>query len=93
VLDGIEGNGAALDGISDRRRHRRQREDLQQSQNLNELPSATFVHAGFQQAAQLGEHIGQLPSLEWSGLVQCAGLLLQQGEIMQGIEHEVGTVV
>ena len=62
---------------------------FQKSQHLHEFPLAPPSHPGLQQTAQRSELFGELPSLQRSGLVQGRRLLLQQGQVADGIEDEV----
>ena len=45
-------------------------EGLEQSENLNIFPLAGLAHAGFEQAMQGGERLGQVPALQRCGLVE-----------------------
>src|SRR6476619_1465397 len=62
---------------------------LEQPENLDIFPLAGLAHAGLEQAMQGGERLGQVPALQWCGLVKGAGLLLEQRQIMQRVEDEV----
>jgi len=46
-------------------------------------------HAAFHQAAQRREFLGKVPALERSGLIQRIDLLLDQRQVMDGIEDNV----
>ena len=68
-------------------------ERLQQAQHLDELALAGLAHAGLEQAAQRRERLGQVPALQRCGLVERAGLLLEQRQVVQRVEDEVLTRV
>ena len=76
----------------------RHREGLEQAQDLDELAlagGAAVLRAqpGLEQPAQGRELRRQLPSLEWRRLVQRPDLLLQERQVVQRIEDEVGAPV
>jgi hypothetical protein len=93
VLHGIEADSAPRKGVAHGCRDLLDLERLHQTQDLHELTLALLAHASFEQAAQGGELLGQLPASQWRGLVERVDLLLNQGEVMQRIEHEVLTLV
>ena len=93
MLHGVEADGAACDRIANGGGDVVDAEDLHQSQHLHELALALLAHAGFQQPAQGGELLRQLPAGERRGLVQRVGLLLDQRQVVQRIEHEVLALV
>ena len=93
VLHGIKTDGAqpegVLHGVVDFLVDFLVGEIFQKSQHLHEFPLAPPSHPGLQQTAQRSELFGELPSLQRSGLVQGRRLLLQQGQVVDGIEDEV----
>ena len=80
VLHGVGGLPGGLPGG---------RKTFQKSQHLHEFPLAPPSHPGLRQTAQRSELFGELPSLQRSGLVQGRRLLLQPGQVVDGIEDEV----
>jgi hypothetical protein len=68
-------------------------EGLEEPQDLDVLPLARLAHPRFQQAAQGGERIGQVPSLQRRRLIEGADLLFQQGKEVHRIEDHVGLLV
>jgi hypothetical protein len=48
-----------------------------------------LCHAAFHQPAQRGEFLGQVPPLERCCLIQRIDLLLDQRQVIQGIEDDV----
>src|SRR3546814_9883095 len=75
-----------------------EREALQEPQDLDvfALAGGAVVAgplAGFQEAAQGGEGLGQVPLLERGGLVERADLVFEQREVVQRIEDKVLTLI
>jgi len=66
-----------------------QLEAFHEPEHLDVLPLAPPAHAGLQEAAQGGEFLGQIPLLQGSRLVQGPCLLLQQGQVVDGVVDEV----
>ena len=64
----------------------REGEGLHQPQHLHILAAAVFLQPRFQETAQRGEALRQLPAGQRCGLIQSACLLLDQRQIMQRIE-------
>ena len=67
-------------------------------QNLRELAFARglavlMTEPGLEQPKRRGEAVGQLPTWQRRCLVERAGLLLRQGEIVQRFEDEVVRLV
>ena len=89
VLHGIKTDGAQPEGVLHGVLDFLVGEIFQKSQHLHEFPLAPPSHPGLQQTAQRSELFGELPSLQRSGLVQGRRLLLQQGQVVAGIEDEV----
>ena len=75
-----------LQGIFDGVRYFREIEGLHQPQHLHILAAAMLLEPGFEQTPQFGEAVRQLPTGEWSGLVQSPRLLFEQRQIVQRIE-------
>src|ERR1035437_3161529 len=71
----------------------RHRKGLQQPQHLHVLPLAAFRQSRFQQPAQLGELLRQLPAHQWRGLIQRIRLLLQQRQVVQRVEDHIFPLV
>ena len=80
-------------GVTHGRRHVLNLERLHQARDLHELALALLAHARFQQAAQGGELLRQLPASQGRSLVERVDLLLEQGEVMQRVKHEVLALV
>ena len=59
------------DSIAHGRSHLLDPKRLHQAQHLDELALVRFAHAGFQQPAQRGELLRQLPAGQGGCLVQC----------------------
>jgi hypothetical protein len=60
---------------------------------LHELALAVLAHARFQQLAQGGELLRQLPVSQGRGLVERVDLLFDQGKVVQRVEHGVLALV
>src|ERR1017187_9711075 len=82
----IEADRAELQGVFDSMAYFREIEGLQQTQHLNILAAAMLLEPGFEQTPQFGEAVRQLPTGEWSRLVQSPRLLFEQRQIVQRIE-------
>ncbi len=98
MLDGVVADRAEPERILHCAVDRIEREGLEQSQNLHELPLAggaavLAAQPGLKQPTQGCECLGQVPALKWRRLVQGANLLLQQSEVVQRVEDEVGGLV
>ena len=93
MLDRVKADRAAGDGLLDPGQHVLAAEDLQQSQDLDELAFAALAHAGLEQATQRGELLGQIPADQRRRLVESADLLLEQRQVMQRVEDEVLALV
>ena len=93
MLDGIEAEGTARNGVAHGGRHILDLERLQQAQDLHILALALLAHARLQQAAQGRELLRQLPASQRRGLVERVDLLLGQSKVVQRIEHEVLALV
>src|SRR3954469_21930182 len=89
LLDRIEADRAELHRLHDTGGHDRLLEYLQQPQDLDELLLAAIAHAALEQPPDALEPLGQVPALQRSCLVQRTGLLLQQRQVMLGIEDEL----
>ena len=63
-------------------------EALQQPQNLNVFAPARLEHPRFHQPPQGLERRRQVPSDQRRRLVQCTDLLLQQRQIVHGVEDQ-----
>src|SRR3546814_514985 len=75
-----------------------EREALQEPQDLDvfALAGGAVVagpQAGFQEAAQGGEGLGQVPLLERGGLVERADLVFEQRQVVQRIEDQVLSLI
>ena len=68
-------------------------ERLHQPQHLDELAFAPVAHAAFQHAAQIGEGRRQGPALQRRRLIERAGLLFNQRQIVPGIADELGSPI
>jgi len=82
----IEADRAESQGVFDGVRYFREIEGLHQPQHLNILAAAVLLKSGFEQTAQFGEAVRQLPSGEWSRLIESPRLLFEQRQIVQRIE-------
>src|SRR5471030_264268 len=93
VLHCIEADGSARDGVAHRGSDLIGAEYLHQPQNLHELALALLTHPGFHKTPQRGELLRQPPAGQWRSLVKRVDLLLDQGQVMQRIKHEVFPLV
>lgn len=89
MLDGIKAEHTQMRGLTDGIFNLRDIEGFQQPQDLDIFLAPTLVHASFQQAPQSLEGRRQYALLQWCRVVERARLLLQQGQIMQWLHHEV----
>src|SRR5689334_11367881 len=89
----IEADCSARDGVAYRGRDLTGAEYLHQPQNLHELAFALLAHPGFQKTPQRHELFRQPPAGQRRSLVERVDLLLNQGEVMQRVEHEVLALV
>src|SRR3546814_2544664 len=89
VLDGIEADGAKIDGLFDRRLEIGEGERFQQAQYLHIFAPAMFVHAPFHHPLQCRERFGQVPALQRRSLVECVDLLLDPRAIMERVEDNL----
>src|SRR4051794_6319919 len=89
MLHGVEADCAARNGITHGRRDLLDLERLHQPQALHELALTLLTHPRFQKTPQRHELFRQLPAGQRRSLVESIDLLLDQGEVMQRIEHEV----
>lgn len=92
MLDGVEANRSELDRLFDGCMQIGKFEAFQQSQNLHVFPPPMPGHAAFHQPAQRCELVRQVPALEWRCLIQRIDLLLDQRQVMNGIEDDVFTL-
>ena len=67
--------------------------DLYQPQRLDELAFAAIAHAGFQEPPQMLERFRKCPVLQGSRLVQGAGLLLEERQIVLRVKDELTTAI
>ncbi len=92
MLDSIEADRAEPNGLLHGRVQVRKVEAFHEAQDLHIFPPAMLGHSAFHQAAQRREFLGQVPALERSGLIQRVDLLLDQRQVMNGIEDDVLTL-
>src|ERR1019366_7461205 len=57
------------------------------------LALAALAHARFEEPTEDGELFGQIPADQWRRLIEGAGLLLTQRQVVQRLEDEVLTFV
>src|SRR3954452_20152125 len=93
MLDRVKADRAAGDGLFDGGQNVLGTEYLEQPQDLDELAFAALGHARLDQAPQRGEFLGQLPSGQRRRLVESAGLLFEQPQVMQWVEDKVLALV
>ena len=93
MLHGVRVDGAQPEGVLDGVVDLLMGEVLQQTQHLHEFALAPFAHARLQQTAQRLILLGQIPPLQWRGLIQRGGLPLQQRQVVDGIEDKVVLLV
>ena len=89
VLDGIERDRPHPQSIIDGLRDFRERERFHQPKDLYELALALLAQARFHQTVQFAEAFRQLPASQRRCLIQRIRLLLQQRQVMQGVEDHV----
>ena len=93
LLDHIEADGAEPDRVERGRDDERLGKDLYQPQRLDELAFAAIAHAGFQEPPQMLERFRKCPVLQGSRLVQGAGLLLEERQIVLRVKDELTTAI
>ena len=93
MFDRVEAQRSQPDRVPHRLVDLLDTERLHEPEHLNELPLASSAHPRLQQPAQGTELLGEVPSGKWRRLVQRTGLVLQQRQVVDGIEHEVVSVV
>ena len=93
LLDGIEAGRSQLDGIFDGIGDKVFVKHLNQPQHLDDLAFAAVAHAGFKPPPQMQELLGSNPALQRPRLIQGAGLLLDQRQIMQRIADKGAVLV
>jgi hypothetical protein len=93
LLDRIEADRAEPDRVERGRGDERLGKDLDQPQRLDELAFAAIAHAGFQEPPQMLERFRKCPTLQGSRLVQGAGLLLEERQIVLRVEDELATTI
>src|ERR1700730_9842496 len=64
-----------------------------QPQRLDGLAFAAIAHAGFQEPPQMLERFRKCPTLQGSRLVQGAGLLLEERQIVLRVKDELTTAI
>jgi hypothetical protein len=89
MLHGIEAHCATGQAVANAGSHVLGLEHLHQTQHLPELTLALSAHAGFEQSAQRCERLGQRPTSQRRCLVERVGLLFDECQVVQRIEHEV----
>ena len=93
LLDGVEADGAEPVRVERGRGDERLGKDLYQPQRLDELAFAAIAHAGFQEPPQMLERFRKCPTLQGSRLVQGAGLLLEERQIVLRVEDALTTAI
>jgi hypothetical protein len=93
LLDRIEADRAEPDRVERGRGDERLGRDLYQPQRLDELAFAAIAHAGFQEPPQMLERFRKCPVLQGSRLVQGAGLLLEERQIVLRVKDELTTAI
>jgi hypothetical protein len=88
LLNGVKASSTEPDGIRDGNRDQRLIEHLHQPKHLDELALTAIAHSGFEKAAEMLELLGQSPALQRPCLIEGAGLLLDQRQVMEGITYE-----
>src|SRR3977135_1077175 len=93
LLDRVEADGAEPDRVERRRGVERLGKDLHQPQRLDELAFPALSDAGFQEPPQMLERFRKCPTLQGSRLVQGAGLLLEERQIVLRVKDELTTAI
>ena len=93
LLDRIEADGAEPDRVERGRGDERLGKDLYQPQRLDELAFAAIAHAGFQEPPQMLERFRKCPVLQGSRLIERAGLLLEERQIVLRVKDELTTAI
>src|SRR6476659_2209248 len=93
MLYGVEADRAARNGIMNGSSELLDLERLHQPQHLHEFALTLLAHPDFQKTPQRHELFRQLPADQRRSLVESVDLLLDQGEVVQRIEHEVFALV
>lgn len=83
--NGIEADRVQFQSLLDGGRDFREWEGLQQAQHLDILARRVFLQPCFEQPAQVGETVGQLPTGKWSRLIESPALLFEQRQIVRRI--------
>ena len=89
MLDGVVAGRSSAYGILHGGMHLVSGEGLKQPEHPHELSLALPAHPRLLKTPQLPVLLGQIPSGEWCRLIQSAGLLLQQRQVVQWVEYEV----
>jgi hypothetical protein len=66
---------------------------LHQPQRLDELAFAAIAHPPFKEPPQMLERFRQCPILQGSRLIERAGLLLEERQIVLRVEDELATTI
>ena len=93
LLDRVETDRAESDGVHRCGGNHGFGKDLHQPQRLDELAFAAIAHAGFQESPQMLERFRKCPVLQGSRLVQGAGLLLEERQIVLRVKDELTTAI
>ncbi len=89
LLDRVETDRAEPDRVERRRGDHGFGKDLHQPQRLDELAFAAIAHPPFKEPPQMLERFRKCPILQGSRLVQGAGLLLEERQIVLRVEDEL----
>ena len=90
MFDRIKAEHAQVMGLTDGMIDLPDTEGFQQPQDLDVFLPSAFVHACFEQASQSLEARRQCPLLQRRSLLERTRFLLQQGQIVQWVHHQVG---
>ena len=93
VLDGVVAGRSPAYGILHGGMHLVSGEGLKQPEHPHELPLALPAHPRLLKTPQPAVLLGKIPSGKWCRLVQSAGLLLQQRQVVQRVEYEVVVLI
>ena len=93
VLDGVKADHAQAKGLTHTGVNLLEAERLEEAKHLDVLAPSGACHARLEQAPEGGEVFGQLPARKRRRLVEGAGLVLDERQVMEWIEDELLALV